>query len=318
MRKVWCYCAAGMVAVAGVMVAAGVYTYRHPDSKMVRTARRVHKTTEQYNPFARLAALMVSQSRNAVQTMKSRMAADTAAPAEAPPSGSGCAASKPCAPAEPVQVFLEEPPPRLHGQIVIGQEEGCAPDGEPCRNSAGGVCGSVIAAPCGAVVGGAVGVGCGEPEEWEPCRPVMPLCQEPEQAPATIPHIEDEPPADSCESFLHFWMKFFEAKMKDQEPQECEQPDYPGCQEDPNPSYHCPHNSCPHSGVCPYSGKSVCPYDPTPPQEPDVPAEQGDNTQEPSGIPCEPKKSAPHPEVDTMEYRKSDATFDSFFGLIPF
>src|SRR5262249_39174358 len=132
---------------------------------------------------------------------------------------------------------------------------------------------------------------------------VMPYCNDEDDAPHAVtprmPHADEVPPmpgaAEACELPEHA--------------------DHPDCQEDahynehyPGVPYVCPPvQSVPHSkmrsGEC-LPGQEEC-------SEPDAPAPRLHKAHYPSkGIGCE---GCPvHPEVDTMEYRKSDGGLNEY------
>ncbi len=127
-----------------------------------------------------------------------------------------------------------------------------------------------------------------------PVPAVMPYCTEDSgRASEKMPYADEE----SCES-----------------PTTTDQP-LPECEKE------CPHDVCPghghhHGGgtVCPFTGRSYPDTKPCPavPDVDDPQAERKDRPETKKGIESEEDEEAPHMQLDTMEYRPSDAGLHRF------
>ena len=99
-----------------------------------------------------------------------------------------------------------------------------------------------------------------------------------------------------------------------------EQKEPEACKEDPNLPYH--HSGCPYgSGACPYTGKVPTYTAPLPVKKPAARSEEQSEPPLPTkhkikwpklGEDEESEFTPVHPEVDTMEFRKSDRKWDDY------
>ncbi len=168
--------------------------------------------------------------------------------------------------------------------------------------------------------------------EGEGCPPVMPYCADGRApAPAHMPYAEEgEEPAGAadapaappkCAGLMTFLKKFFaQHPCEAGTTEEAEggaakdASGEPGCR-------HCPHHSgCP-TNYCPYTGRTY--PEPTAPAARPKKSPGGAEDSEapakhhPKG--CDEGEGCPlHPEVDTMEYRKSDGRLDDYGPGGPF
>lgn len=136
----------------------------------------------------------------------------------------------------------------------------------------------------------------------------MPPCQD-EESEATG---EKKVAEDAC-PIADFWMSLFRDLMKDKDqdavPPAAEEADAvdegvpADCQEDKD--YHQRYPSCPYMGGCPGS-RSACPPSLKKDQEVDEPIVE-EEIAEPRPAPETTDEAPTHPDVDTMEFRPSDA-----------
>jgi hypothetical protein len=145
------------------------------------------------------------------------------------------------------------------------------------------------------------------PEDSAPTTP-MPPAKDYEANEVGRPDTDSAGQTFTPQSFLEFWIDVFVQPVA---PAKQEPGDVPNCVED----MHFHHRDM----GCPYSG---CPgYYPIVPKQTDTPKGSEENSEMPMKSPrlqkklrelvpgdvdCEKKDSPRHPEVDTMEYRKSD------------
>lgn len=157
-----------------------------------------------------------------------------------------------------------------------------------------------------------------------------------EEAPATMPYLNNDCPDQAASSLLDVWwglvrlFKMGEPSHEESEPALTQPQDPPNCQEDPN--YHHQYPGCPYhgggdAGVCPYTGRSYpscdkpeatpdqgCPVESKPASKPKRKSKQEleDDVKNQTGTGEERRV---HPEVDTTDFRPSDAQkgeFDPF------
>jgi hypothetical protein len=221
----------------------------------------------------------------------------------------------------PINIREEADPMPVNGEGPLGIK-----DPEPMNN------------PLPDVFGGVQQTGHAEvaTQPINPCPPMMPYCDD-EPCPTTEPSCEQgyPPQKEKCpcgtlaRQVLFFWTGFLDQGTVTKStcgseecevlpmPQEEEQE--PPMEEQSQSQYHHYHE---RYSVCPYSGKCV-PLDP-PTAEPTPEAKPCDkDSQSPCDGPDKCKKSRKsgcqgtedcpkHPEIDTMEYRPSDASFNEY------
>ncbi len=118
--------------------------------------------------------------------------------------------------------------------------------------------------------------------------------------------------------FLSFWFSFFSSPSTlenkgDSELSEPEEPIVPD-----NEMYH--HSDCPYSGACPYTGRMPsCTNLPVEPMKSDEveksdPLKSSKKKVKSSKMDDSEDSEMPlvHPEIDTMEFRSSDRTWDDY------
>ena len=158
-----------------------------------------------------------------------------------------------------------------------------------------------------------------EMPEDEACPRVMPYCEDGRApAPAHMPYADEgEEPAGAadapaeqpkCECFKAFLKKLIEKHA-------CK-PDAEAEGGDPEPGCHHHHTGCP-ANTCPYTGR--CYPEPPCPKKAPGGAEDSEGPAKHHRKGCDDGEGCPqHPEVDTMEYRKSDGRLDDYGPGGPF
>jgi hypothetical protein len=174
----------------------------------------------------------------------------------------------------------------------------------------------------------------GTGEQPPACPLVMPYCEDEELPPAEtlpMPRAEEDEGGEHCDdnipAVFRFWMECFKGPSETKGGTETAEPakadDVPRCEEDRHYYEH-------YSG-CPYTGCRKPPQGPPAAARPPAPA-KGRGQDECSEEPPAPGKAKhkanyhgkgksedcpAHPEVDTMEYRKSDGGLNEY-GPGPF
>ena len=157
----------------------------------------------------------------------------------------------------------------------------------------------------------------------------MPHCLDMEDMPDVMPPAADSKPASSTDPLFRFWLDLFEnaAQESEEESQYFHDEEPPQCLEDPTYQYQYP--GCPFTGKCPGEKQSGTPKitDPVPAVKPNKNSSTGDSIKRKAGKKTDPKKyelparlrqlvpgdsteaqeEPAHPEVDTTEFRPSDA-----------
>jgi hypothetical protein len=295
MRKViWCCSAAGLLSAAGFLSLA-YYACRCPDSLVGRSMQVIADASLAMQPLNGITSLAMQGSR-----------ADTAV-SEAAGSVEECIPDdpQPIAPEPKGEVVTLNEIEVEAAPIVIGEEEPM-----PREEAA-----PVVPAP----IDGNVAKG---------CPIVMPYCQDDGDKPMTPPIMpgadasdEKSTSEDAEAATFKEWMKLFNSNKKEKSPiseelpapvEDKEPQAEPKCQEDTHLHEHYP--GCPRV-TCPYTGKSdrSC-----------TPVRKSGSEEASEEPPYEGKKSPrgkvgktkeeelPEPNIDTMEYRKSDAGLNEY------
>jgi hypothetical protein len=156
---------------------------------------------------------------------------------------------------------------------------------------------------------------------------VMPYCTDEEASAETAPPMPraDEEPAVTANPFFQFWMSLFGEPNEGKGSQEAAGParadDPPSCQEDEH--YYEHYSGCPYTGYhLPSQRCPVTPIDAEPAKRPPQDECSEEHTPKKHKVhhrgDCTPGEECPaHPEVDTMEYRRSDGGLNEY-GPGPF
>jgi hypothetical protein len=159
----------------------------------------------------------------------------------------------------------------------------------------------------------------------------MPHCLDEEDAPDLMPPAPDSKSTSSSDPLFQFWLGLFESTVREseKEPQSVHDEEPPHCLEDPTYQYQYP--GCPFTGKCPYEERLGTPkisipavkpnQKPAPANSPPSPKRKaGKGMTDPKkyelparlrqlvpGDSTEAQEEPAHPEVDTTEFRPSDA-----------
>jgi hypothetical protein len=228
------------------------------------------------------------------------------------------------APAEPTEAPSAEEAPagvaevakRLHAEIVIGEREDDAKEVPAAladdRLMSTDPCDEVLMPVVAAETGG------------DGCPLTMSYCEDEGDFVAVMPHACDSPAETAANGFLGFWTSLFKSPAESPMPggmEESEPGDgaVPQCKEDPAYSHQYP--GCPHTGERGHA-KTGAATKPVPFKEPvPEPGKPGLPTTlpyKPVIVEDEEQETPMHREVDTMEFRRSDAGFDVPRGPVPF
>jgi hypothetical protein len=301
----WCCTAAGVLAAGGVYTAV-----RHGcgcETVLTHSAAAATAATRMMHPLVGLgvAAGRCLRGHGTEETLTQAAPDEGAAPDEPVPA--------------PIVIPEEEPAAAGHLRIPeveisdqLGKGE-TAPEGGVCvpGNSyqAGGI--ELAAPPTGA----------------PPCPMVMPHCTDEEAPACLVPPMPyaDEEPAVGGNPLSNFWMGLFGQAKEDGGIEETAEParidDAPNCQEDAH--YYDHYSGCPYTGYhLPSHRCPVTPIEAEPARRPG----QDECSEEPaskkhkvhhSGPGAENEECPRHPDVDTMEYRRSDGGLNEY-GPGPF
>jgi len=332
MRKlVLCACLAGAIAAADVICTA-VYVYKNPDSLVGRCAAMGFLLGTEYNPFLYGYKVVSANVSNLLSSKGEPVAQKEVEDFERPEEPSAV---------EEEDAVAPEPLPGFHALIEIPTPPLPAPPADNVDD--GGWLG-------GFVDGGTVEPPLADRPECSPIPMIDPAVSAATGGAAVVvnpasPHFMPycTPDADECmphnslsgwfwntfadcmaasktltdTHFLGFWFSYFSSPSTlenkgDAELSEPEEPIVPD-----NEMYH--HSDCPYSGACPYTGKM-------PSYEAPVEPQKSDDTEKSEPMKSSKKKvkmpkvddsensETPlvHPEIDTMEFRKSDRTWDDY------
>jgi hypothetical protein len=321
MRKLfWCCTAAGVLAAGGVYTAAR-YACCHPDTVVGGLAA----TT------ATSAVLHLLGRRTSQETAAQTCPADLCIPDEPRPIDPPATAdagwanewehARPLYGSAPIVIHDDDPP---------AAESNDGPDYAkhcPGHYTTGTLCPPAIV--------GAAGVSEASPptdndETATVCPAVMPYCTDDEAPAAGVPAMppaeEDKGAAEMHAEWFRFWMGFFHESGPAKGTTETAVPpagDTPKCQEDPH--YHEHYSGVPYTGgIQPapsYQAKSTSPNTAKKPgqeecSEPATPKKHKANY--PGGKCGKTDECPAHPEIDTMEYRRSDGRLDEYGPGGPF
>jgi hypothetical protein len=314
MRKIVLFaCLASLLGMADVVCTA-VYVYKNPDSFLGRTANMAFTLGTRYNPFLYGYSAVSSTAAN----LLSKGSGSSVAQTETDCSQS-CEEPK-AEESEPIPVqwgefqgAIELPMPHgpaadlngddaawFGGNVVTTVEPPLASECDPAVLQVSGVMGGMVGPCCKPATGDCVNDHCFTGMFWKMIEECVAAAQAKDEA-----------------HWFGFWFSYFSAPStldykggsETAEPMDMT-PDY--YQEDPNASYH--HDNCP-SSVCPYSGKSYSDPVETPMEEEPMKAPKKkmklpkiDDSEESDATP------AIIPGIDTMEFRRSDRTWDDYGG----
>lgn len=331
MRTVfWCACALAVTAASLAYLAAD-YAYRYPESKVGRCTLVGYRIATDCNPVVRFGQVMSQCAAEATREVMTVAACKGAkaccAPSACQTSNPEDGSTQPDGGERPVDII-----DLANYQIPIPQADD--PTAEVITNVQETHTGSLM-----------IGIGVNSDAGLtgvvvQPESPCTPRCMNPEtEVPATVPtEKKDEITSDSEDSELQDWLRQYEESAVDPKPQtEKVQPqgdqeeseainegEPPTCQEDPSSAHQYP--SCPYMGGCPSSGHCPVQMDPAP-VTPKKTKKRKSKKEEPkpeptkSAVPAKPvvpeaesgnEEQEPQSEIDTMEFRKSDAQKDEF------
>lgn len=332
-RTFWC-ASIVLVALAGCAYVAACYVEKRPDSFTARCAVMAYNVAADANPVARLGYDVVNYARRHVGSQVVESTCAPSATCTATPVHSfNFAAPGTCADANGLNLIDTQAP-----MIPHGLEAGLP---MPC----GDVCPPAGISYPSSYAEASIAIEPGGYEESEELPKTMPPCVEDETtvAPDTMPYCDDD--AES-KAMYEYWKSLFDdskpasapaddGKKMDGVPNDSASE---GKQEESEPpvdesdasdlDYHRTHpDTCPGMIVCPYSGRCY-PANPEPTTEPTAPAprlskkskdkdktskvKQSRSRKMPIRDECGSEDCPAHPEVDTTEFRKSDAHQGAF------
>lgn len=303
MRKIiWC-CVAGVVAYTLAVCCTVGYVWYHPHSRVARAAHATFDCLAQLDPMVQLSKTVGRQVyQTAHGTMKhGKVVSDAVAKMHKSP--------VPAATLPESSPFAQELRRECEAAIAAGHKLGKIVIQEPeAFQQAAHEAPEVM-----------VGV-----EEAEVVPAPMPRVVDESEDAGKMDRVTDEPASDEKPGDDKAKMDPVEEQsVGTEEPPMSVEPYYPDYHS--YQDYHHYHDY--HSGCCPYSGKCPC-------SEPPMPMTQS-SEEESEACPCSPpapkktksekskKTSKPgspcpgHPEVDTMEFRPSDAP-PGYFDKVPY
>lgn len=321
MRKlIWCCTAAGVVAGGAVCAVA-----RQACCPQAAVSQGAAAAIRLMHP---LVGLALGAGRLAYGPTGEETVALAPAEEEIPAEPKPVAAPEPegqCpAPGSAPITILEEEQPAATGSILAFEA------GEPPMPGGCAVAPVVTGTLCPPAT---VAIDPGQPQAVEcpaedpasTCPMSMPYCTDEEataDSPPPMPRADEEPAAAAC-SFFQFFTGFFGASKGSSEVQPAAGPggDAPSCQEDEH--YYEHYSGCPYSGYhVPSSRCPVTPIDAEPAKRPgqdECSEEQGAKKHKVHhrGPDASGEERPAHPDVDTMEYRRSDGGLNEY-GPGPF
>jgi hypothetical protein len=313
MRKwVWCCTAAGVLAAGGVCAVA---RYACCPASALYRGLAVYAAT--LHPLARLSMAAGQCARGPVVAETAPQADldddDDVPPEPTPvsPEADDAASAIVCGPA-PIVIHEEEPPP-AEGSEALDPNE---------WHATGVLC------PPATVEQAGYTQPVQEPaNKGSACPMVMPYCTD-EEAPLTavpaMPHADDMPLSTFSATLFRYWLSGLGEPKEDKGGEETAEPapadEPPNCQEDAH--YHEHYSGCPYTGYhlpsqrCPVTPAGAAPArrDRDECGETPAPKKHKVNYPRKSGRGEECPK---HPDVDTMEYRRSDGGLNEY-GPGPF
>lgn len=337
-RTFWC-ASIVLVALAGCAYVAACYVEKQPDSFAGRCAVMAYHVAADTNPVARLGYSAGAYARRHVDPKVVDSTCASSATCTATPVHSfDFVAPGTCTDANGLNIIHTQPPMIAHG-LEAGLPMPC---GDVCPPP------GVSYAPPSSYAEASIAIEPGASEESEELPKTMPPCVEDETtvAPDTMPYCDDAVDAES-KAMYEYWKSLFDdgkpssapaddGKKMDGVPKDAtqsegkpEESEPPADQSDANDvDYHRTHpDTCPGMIVCPYSGRCY-PANPEPTSEPTTPAprlskkskdkdktskvKQSHSRKVPIPDECGSEDCPAHPEVDTMEFRKSDAHQGAF------
>ena len=311
MRKiVWFACLTGLLAAADVVCTA-VYVYQHPDSYLARS----RKPGSRHGP--RLQSVPVRVFAGVRRCLKMMGSNDGSVAQNEHTTYES--------PEEPVAVQEEEnlvPAPLAELQCAI---ELPLPHGPACEQGdeeAAWIAGEVIPTQEPPLAeGGEVGTGfqlsgfagCRDGAVDHGTKPASEACQEDDNLTCWFWKTVEDCVATSQKlndaHWFGYWYSYFSSPSTleykgDAEDSEPIQPLCPDdCQEDPNAAYH--HEGCPYTGVSPIPARRTRSQPTLKPPKKKMKRPVKDDGEE-SELPMV------HPEIDTMEFRNSDRSWDDY------
>lgn len=318
MKKVFCFAVVAAVAAGAGTYLASRYAEVNPESAFGRCFRAGCGLAAHYDPTPRaVEAVLAGVNRfyPSLTRVKTVKAAPTAsAPPE--PTPDVCTRQK-CLNFGPADIAaLLDAAARAP---KAADTKGTCPAG--CRPSA-----AMASAPAEQ----------DDTEESEPPCKTAPSCTtKAAGTPATMPYADDEKsgaadgqPDQTDEPLFRFYLGLFREAMdpagETEESEPSYQEDPPA--EEPDPAYHHQYPGCPYTGTCPYSGKCAPPEPGEEQETPDADEEhcpycpgKGTGTTnrsskkvEPQSDDSEDQECSEHQEIDTTEFRPSDARKGEF------
>jgi hypothetical protein len=331
MRRLIWSCAALAVAAAAWLYLAATYVYNYPNSYFAQCAALVYEVGSDVNPVYRLSRVMAHRINETMDYVLESQGYVRARKVVAPPTPV-CEPVVPSleaiAAADGYNLIQLETPPVANPEPLYPTSEP-APYPGATEESTSGV--TTISVPPSA-----------PQDDSDNAPPTMPPVADgnsDEEPPATMPYVEDDGDAEG-QAVIQFWKSMFQEKANaeskdskgnaDKSPkgsnEESETPDSQSSEYQMPASHYSSNPSCagyPHTVTCPYTGKT---YPADPKDDPVVPTtskpkkkkKKDDAGNEPSKMSkiLEMEKGTEetpiHPEVDTTEYRKSDAKKGEF------
>jgi hypothetical protein len=317
MRKLfWCCTAAGVVAAGGIYTAA---RYACCPQTLVSTSATVASGVVHFlHPLAGigLAAGRLAHGPAAAETL-TRAARDEAEVPDEP---------RPIQAAEtervgPAPIVIAEEEPAMCRPLA---PETCEPAHPECAIAP--VATGTLCPPATVDAGYAQPTECRIEDSVPPCPMVMPYCTDEEAAVEKAPPMpradEESALGAAATSFFQFWVEGLKQGKEEQQTNgPAEGGVVPNCQEDEH--YYEHYSGCPYTG---YNRPSpLCPVTPID-AEPGKRPGQDDCTEEAApkkhkvnhpGKAVQGEECPAHPDVDTMEYRRSDGGLNEY-GPGPF
>jgi hypothetical protein len=316
MRKLfWCCTAAGVVAAGGIYTAA-----RHGCCPQVVVSTVTAAGLHVFPPLARLGVAAGRYARGpAAEETLTRDARDEAAVPDEPRPVLAAETNRPA----PAPIVIAEEEPELCRPL---DPEACEPPRPECAvapMATGSLCPPAIV---NGNPGQAPAVECRTEDQFPTCPMVMPYCTD-EEAPVEkaprMPRADEEPALGAnAKVQFQFWVEGLKQGKEEQQTNGPAQgDDAPNCQEDEH--YYEHYSGCPYTGYhLPSQRCPVTPIDAEPVKRPN----QDECSEESApkkhkvnhpGKSVESEECPAHPDVDTMEYRRSDGGLNEY-GPGPF
>lgn len=341
MRRLFWYGTILTVITAVNVYLASLYVASNPDASFSRGIVFLYRMGTDYNPMYWVSQKMAEHTSRALREVVAQLSSQADAPALALRNHKPAEVPEPAVEPENNDTLPPELLTLIQTQGIVTEEQertNGLENGHGYTNvalDAGQPAGTQSIFPRGSTVTVDPGTG----QDPDDCPKIMPPCNDDEgEAPAVMPYVEDQDTASAdkdCADYLKRTVNELRDRGKEirdsdagQEESEAGDEQEPPLEEDP--AYHHQYPGCPHSGYCPYSGRGPADdYEPVPPPKSEKKSADDAEESEPAqptiqekqhskedknqakhpngGGKCGSEECPAHPEVDTMEFRPSDA-----------